>query len=148
MTAPKQISGAYIFAYEQLNKSLLQQRRRRLLSPPSPPYCCPTYVVVCDTNVCQQMLANNCWTTFVCRVSAALGITWQCVDTFTAVTRDGKYRDIFENIGYLLIFDTQACVCLPPVHGVHNGWRQFRVTQAKHKRKPNEIRSLINNRLI
>jgi len=41
-TAREQISGAYVFAYKQLNKSLLQQRRLRLLSPPSPPYCCPT----------------------------------------------------------------------------------------------------------
>jgi len=56
-TASKQISGAYVFA---LNKSLLQQRRRRLLSPPSPPYCCPTNVVMCDTNVVQQLLANIC----------------------------------------------------------------------------------------
>jgi len=43
-TAPKQISGGYVFAYEQLQKSLLQERRRRLLSRPSPPYCCPTFV--------------------------------------------------------------------------------------------------------
>jgi len=56
MTAPKQISGAYVFAYEQLQKSLLQQRCRRLLSRPSPPYCCPTFV----------------GQHFVCRVSAAL----------------------------------------------------------------------------
>ena len=72
-TAPKQISGAYVFAYEQLNKSLLQQRRRRLLSRPSPPYCCPTNVVVCDKNV-QQMLTNSCWPTFVGRVSEALDV--------------------------------------------------------------------------
>jgi len=32
MTASKQILGTYVFAYEQLNKSLLQQCRRRLLS--------------------------------------------------------------------------------------------------------------------
>ena len=41
-TAPEQFSSANVFAYKQLNKSLLQQRRRRLLRPPSPPYCCPT----------------------------------------------------------------------------------------------------------
>jgi len=40
--APEQILGAYVFAYKQLNKSLLQQRRRCLLSSPSQPYCCPT----------------------------------------------------------------------------------------------------------
>jgi len=55
------ILGAYVFTYEQLNKSLLQQRRRRLLSLPSPPYGCPT----------KQILTNNCWPTFVGRVSAA-----------------------------------------------------------------------------
>jgi len=49
--------------YEQLNKSLLQQRHRRLLSPPSPPYLTLVQqnVVVCDTNVGQQLLANICW---------------------------------------------------------------------------------------
>jgi len=57
-TAPKQISGAYVFAYEQLNKSLLQQCRR-LLSPPSPPYLTVVQqnVVVCDTNVVGRVSA-------------------------------------------------------------------------------------------
>jgi len=57
-TAPNQILGTYAFAYEQ---SLMQQRRRHLLSPPSPPYC----VVVCDTNVGQQLFANKCCPTTV-----------------------------------------------------------------------------------
>ena len=67
-TASKQISGAYVFAYKQLNKSLLQQRPRRLLSPPSLPYSVVQQILSCVT----QMLANNCWPAFVGRVSAAL----------------------------------------------------------------------------
>jgi len=69
----------YVFAYKQLNKSLLQQRRHRLLSTTSPPYCCPTKCCrvwhKCWPTIIvgQQMLTNNCWPTFVGRVSAAEG---------------------------------------------------------------------------
>jgi len=59
MTAPKQISGSYVFAYEQLKKSLLQQRRRRLLSRPSPPYCCPTFVGQHLFVVCPRLKSNR-----------------------------------------------------------------------------------------
>jgi len=55
ITAPKQISGAYAFAYEQ---SLMQQRRRRLLSSPFPPYFCPT-------KCCRVW--HKCWPTIVCQ---------------------------------------------------------------------------------
>jgi len=53
-TAPNQISGAYVFAYEQLNKSLLQQHSRNLMSLPFPPYCCPT-------KCCR--VRHKCWPT-------------------------------------------------------------------------------------
>jgi len=78
-TAPKQISGAYVFAYEQLNKSLLQQCRRCLLSPSSPPYCCPTKCCCVrhkcwpTTNADQQLLANICW---LCVCSFRIAECW------------------------------------------------------------------------
>jgi len=80
-TASKQISGAYIFAYEQLNKSL-QQRRRRLLRPPSPPYCCPTKLcrvwhICLPTIVCQQLLANICWSCVCGFTSCTDSENWQ-----------------------------------------------------------------------
>jgi len=109
MTAPKQISGTYVFAYEQLQKSLLQQRRHRLLSRPSPPYCFPTFVgqhlfVVwykcLPINVGQQMLDNICWPTFVCRVSAAL--PWLAnayVTTYCCLPYYWSYSWVIANIG-------------------------------------------------
>jgi len=71
-TAPKQFSGAYIFAYKQLNRSLLQQCRRRLLSPAISAILLSNKMLSCVT----QMLAN-CWPTFVGRVSAC-GLTVHC----------------------------------------------------------------------
>ena len=118
-----QISGAYIFAYEQLNKSLLQQHRHRLLSAPSPPCCCPTkYCRVWHkywpTTVRQQMLSNNCWPTFVGRVSVALQMresrehivtySWGCnllIDDFIPLQLSGRRHYVF-----LLFMSEWVCV--------------------------------------
>ena len=63
-TAPKQILGVYVFAYEQLNKSLLQQRRRRLLSPAISAIllsnkCCRVWHKCLPTNVVSAALVTK-----------------------------------------------------------------------------------------
>jgi len=83
-TAPKQISGAYVFAYEKITL----QQCRRLLSSPSPPFCCPTnlscvtqmFANKCrPTNVDQQLLATICWSC-VCGLTATQSIKTHLCD--------------------------------------------------------------------
>jgi len=76
-TAPKQISGAYVFAYEQLNISLLQQRCRRLLCPAISAILLSNKMLSCVT----RMLANNCLPTNVVQQLLA-NICLSCVRGF------------------------------------------------------------------
>jgi len=72
-TASKQFSGAYVFVYKQLNKSLLQQRRRRLLSHAISATLLSNKMLSCVTQ-------NNVGQQIIC---------WSCVCGFT---RDKKQR--------------------------------------------------------
>jgi len=80
-TLSKQISGAYVFAYEQLNKSLLQQCRRCLLSPAISATLLSNKMLSCVT----RMLANNCLPTNVVQQLLA-NICLSCVRGFSSST--------------------------------------------------------------